>query len=60
MPTETISEKLQDREAVTAALKSGVREAVKLHKMKNLPMAVWQDGKVIWISPDEFYQDSND
>ena len=27
--------------------------AVQLHKEKGLPMVVWRDGKIVWISPEE-------
>lgn len=60
MPTNTLSEKLKDREAIIAAMKAGVREAVELHKMKKLPMVVSKAGKIVWIPPEDFYKDLND
>jgi hypothetical protein len=31
----------------------GVREAVHRHKQLGLPMAVWRDGAVVWIAPED-------
>lgn len=39
--------------AIDAAMNAAVREAVLQHKQKGLPLAVWRDGKVAWIPPDE-------
>ena len=37
----------------TRCSKAAAREASLQHKQKGLPMAVWHDGKVAWIQPDE-------
>ena len=39
--------------AIDAAMNAAVREAVFQHKQKGLPLAVWRDGKVAWIPPEE-------
>jgi hypothetical protein len=38
---------------IDEALNLAVRDAVQLHKEKCLPMVVWRDGKIVWISPEE-------
>jgi hypothetical protein len=38
---------------IDEAMNAAVRDAVQLHKEKGLPMVVWRDGKILWISPEE-------
>lgn len=40
---------LQDK--AEAALKEAVRNVIKQHKKTGRPLAVWQDGKVVLVSP---------
>lgn len=40
---------LQDKAEI--ALKKAVREVVERHKKTGRPLAVWQNGKVVRISP---------
>lgn len=40
---------LQDKAEV--AMKKAVREVIKRHKKTGRPLAIWQDGKVIHVSP---------
>lgn len=40
---------LQDK--AEAALKKAVREVVARHKKTGQPLAVWENGKTVWISP---------
>lgn len=35
------------------AMNAAVRQVVLRHKQLGLPLAVWRDGKVVWISPEE-------
>ncbi|MGO9111126.1 MAG: hypothetical protein ACLP9L_18030 [Thermoguttaceae bacterium] len=39
--------------AIDSAMNAAVRDAVLQHKQKGLPLAVWRDGKVAWIPPEE-------
>ena len=41
---------------IDEALNLAVRDAVQLHKEKGLPMVVWRDGKIVWITPEEAEQ----
>jgi len=47
---------LDDR-LIEDALNAAVRDAVQLHKEKGLPLVVWRDGKILWISPEEAERD---
>jgi hypothetical protein len=38
---------------IDEAMNAAVRDAVQLHKEKGLPMVVWRNGKILWISPEE-------
>lgn len=38
---------------VTQAIQQAVRDAVLDHKRAGNPIAGWQNGRVIWIQPDE-------
>lgn len=46
-------EKLQDNDFVTAAIRRGVRDALIKHKAMGVAIAVWQDGQVVLIPPEE-------
>ncbi|HEY7154517.1 MAG TPA: hypothetical protein VH575_11205 [Gemmataceae bacterium] len=52
-PRRSISELLADRELITAALNRAFREAVLKHAQAGQPIAVSQNGEVVWISPAE-------
>lgn len=38
---------------IDEAMNAAAQEAVRLHKEKGLPMAVWRNGKVEWVPADE-------
>ena len=42
-----------DGRPIDRALALGVQEAVRRHKLLGNPIAVWQDGQVRWLPPDE-------
>ncbi|OKH39332.1 hypothetical protein NIES2119_06215 [[Phormidium ambiguum] IAM M-71] len=44
---------LSDEKKVTQALAKAVREALRKHKQTGNSVAVWRDGKVVWIPPEE-------
>lgn len=44
---------LTDRPSVEQAIRQARREAVRQHRMANLPMVVWRDGAIVWIPPDQ-------
>lgn len=51
---------LTDR-LIDEALNEAARDAVKAHKEAGLPLAVWKDGKTMWVEPEEVesHQDGN-
>ena len=48
-----IGKLLDDREGMDRALARAVRQAVLQHKRAGNPVAVWRDGKVVWVNPVE-------
>jgi len=40
---------LQDK--AWAAMKKAIRQVVEQHKKTGRPLAVWKNGKAVWISP---------
>jgi len=47
------SERIYDVARITAALQQAVREALWQHKRDGLPVAIWRDGRVVWVPPEE-------
>jgi hypothetical protein len=52
-PYRKIIKKLPFEDQVDRALKEAVAEALAEHKAKGNPIAIWRDGKSVWIPPDE-------
>lgn len=48
-----IPEILKDRTRVQKALRDGVQEAIRIHKLMGVPIIVWRDGKVVEIPPEQ-------
>jgi len=46
-----------DGREIDAALAKAVREALLQHKRAGNPIAVWRDGQVVWIPPEEIEVD---
>jgi len=42
-----------DGREIDAALAKAIRQAVLEHKRAGNPIAVWQDGRVVWIPAEE-------
>ena len=42
-----------DGRKIDAALAKAIRQAVLEHKRAGNPIAVWQDGRVVWIPAEE-------
>lgn len=49
----TTEEILRRSEAVEAAVRASVREALIQHKQMGHPIVVWKDGQVCWIPAKE-------
>jgi hypothetical protein len=51
----SISEILADHALITEAINRAVREAVLKHAQAGQPVATWENGKVVWIPPQEIF-----
>ena len=51
--TNKILSVLKDNDKITQALKKAGKQALLKHKQNGNPIATWQDGKVVWIPPEE-------
>ena len=49
----SIEEIFSDGRPVDSALAEAAREALLLHKRLGLPIAVWRDGAVVWVTAEE-------
>lgn len=47
----------EDGREIDAALAKAVREAVLEHKRAGNPIAVWKEGRVVWIPAEEIKVD---
>lgn len=50
----SIPEAMRDRWGIERVGIAAAREAARLHRFNNVPMAVWENGQVAHISPDDF------
>ena len=46
-------ERVEDVDAILQAMTAAVREAVWRHKRLGTPVAIWREGRVVWLSADE-------
>ena len=46
-------ERVEDVPRIMAAMQRAVREALLEHKRLGNPIAVWREGRVVWLQPDE-------
>jgi hypothetical protein len=54
LPSGTsLSDRLNDIRLIERALARAVRRALLSHKQAGNPIAVWRDGKVMWIAPED-------
>ena len=49
LPTAAI----RNHAAGIKAFRRGVRAALLEHKRAGNPVAIWQDGKVVWVAPED-------
>lgn len=49
----SVLDRIRDAELVQEALRRGVREALRQHKRAGNPVAVWREGRTVWLNPDE-------
>lgn len=56
MPTQKpleLANLVAQADAVEAAARQAVREALLVHKRMGNPICVWREGRVVWIPPEE-------
>jgi len=49
----TPAERADDIPRAVRALREAVQDALRLHKLAGNPVAVWRDGRVEWIQPED-------
>lgn len=54
---DDIDELFRDGRAIDEALRQAVRKALLRHKQMGLPVVSWENGKVVWIPPEEIFVD---
>lgn len=47
------AERVHDIPRMLRAMQRAVREAIWRHKLAGHPVAVWRDGRVVWIQPED-------
>jgi hypothetical protein len=47
------AERVHDVPRILAALRQAVQEALLIHKRAGNPVAIWRDGHVVWIPPED-------
>jgi predicted ABC-type ATPase len=54
----TITELFDEGTAIDQALRDAARDARRFHKAIGNPMATWEDGKVVWVQPEDIVVDA--
>lgn len=49
----TVTELFDDGTAIDEALREAARDARRFHKAIGNPIATWQDGRVVWVQPED-------
>ena len=49
----TRAERVDDIPRTERALRQAVQDALRLHKLAGDPVAVWRNGRVEWIQPED-------
>ena len=44
---------VEEGHLIDEALKKGTREAILRHKQAGLPIAIYRDGKTVWVQPED-------
>lgn len=44
---------LSDPNMIDKALRQAEEDAFRLHKRPGNPIAIWRDGQVVWLAPEE-------
>ena len=49
----TPAERVHDVARILEALRLAVQEALLDHKRAGNPIAIWKDGRVVWVKPED-------
>jgi hypothetical protein len=52
-PLSRIGKIFADGRRIDEAVKLAARDAIRMHEQRNLPVAVWRDGRVAWVPAHE-------
>jgi hypothetical protein len=50
---ENFTELMKDSDKFMGEVNRAVQNTLRVHKMLGYPVAVWRDGQVVWIPPEE-------
>lgn len=50
---DRVEEIFSDEKQITETLQRAVREAVEMHRRAENPVAVWKDGKAVWVEAEK-------
>lgn len=54
--TRSLAEMLEDDDLLTEAIRKGVHDELLSHARAGNSVPVSENGKIVWLSPDEIYQ----
>lgn len=57
--SKDILEILSEGALVQKALEKAARQAIQEHKEEGLPLAMWRDGRVVWMTAEELEAESD-
>jgi hypothetical protein len=53
-------DRVEDHQRILRVMREAVHEAVLRHKRLGNPVAIWRDGRVVWLSPEEIPETFDD
>jgi chemotaxis signal transduction protein len=53
-------DRVDDIPRIMDAINQAIQEALREHKRIGNPVAIWRDGQVVWLQPDEILVDDED
>lgn len=56
----TPAQRVDDIPSVLRALREAVREALMRHKLAGHAVAVWRNGRVVWVAPEDIPLQANE
>lgn len=48
-----LTEIIRDGRAIDRAVRKATRAAVLLHKKLGFPIAIWREGRTVWVKPED-------